>query len=461
MKSRMSVCVWIVFVSAGCGVEHYRAETVLKSDGRVDRSIWQSSLSDEHRKLWPEVQTGVHDKQLDWEWIDAMPRGGEAEAKANGKASNHKDKYVFAHGEFASLEQVPEHYRKSMEGDEPSATLRRKSEREDLIFLTEHRWTETLTDVVKLEDIPAARRELIELLVPVIVETLRQELDTDYDISAVETFMRDEGAKWLEELVSLYVDLSVRNSSRWTEDKELKHEAEMRLAAVNRQHGLKSMDSGDIHQFGISKIRAVIKRRDGRPLDDRIAKEILRWLMNESEQEGDPENRFKQSFERVIKSRFDSKEAFEKQTHLCLVRIFGMHHPLQTPQHFNYRLTMPGIVVETNGLLLDKHRVRWRFSAAQAFPFGFAMRCRSLEPNEANQRAVFGEVLLMSSDRCEKLVRLLRAQPDWRETLQQCVAQKSKQPLLDLRRQVLNRKDVDERFKLEALESLLLPEQKK
>lgn len=78
-------------------------------------------------------------------------------------------------------------------------------------------------------------------------------------------------------------------------------------------------------------------------------------------------------------------------------------------------------------------------------------------PNESNQRAVFGDVLLKTRDRCEKFTRLLKAKPDWRETLRQCVTQKSKLPLLDLRREVLGCKDVDDRFKMEALAALLLP----
>lgn len=451
MTSRIAACLWIVVVSAGCSVEHFRAETVLKSDGRVERAIWQSSLSEEQQKLWPEVKVGEPGKRLDWDWGDVLPRGGEAKPKA----PNAKDGYVFARGEFAAAEQIPEHYRKQEGDDGPATTLRRKVERDDLIFLTEHRWEETLNDIVKLEDIPAARRELIDLLVPVAVETLREVLNADHDVSAAETLLRDEGARWLEELVALYLDLSLRSSTRWMVDKELKREAESRLEAINRRHGLKSLESDAIRQFGIAKIRQVIKRRDGKPLDDRLPDEILRWLLNEAEEKDDPENRFKQTVQSVIQIKHGSKEAFEKQFSLSLVRMVGLFHPLQTKQHFDDRLTMPGFVVETNGELLSENHVRWRFEASQAFPFGYAMRCRSLEPNEVNQRIVFGKVLLKSHDQCEKFSRLLKAKPEWRETLQKCVSEKSKQPLLDLRREMLDKNDVDEQFKMKALAELL------
>ncbi len=451
MAPRIAVWLWIVVVSSGCSVEHFRAETVLKSDGRIERAIWQSSLNEEQQKLWPEVKVGEPGKRLDWDWGDALPRGGEAKPKA----PNAKDGYVFARGEFASAEQIPEHYRKQEHEDGPTATLRRKVERDDLIFLTEHRWEESINDIVKLEDIPAARRELVDLLVPVAVETLKEVLEPDHDVTAAETLLRDEGARWLEELVALYLDLSLRSSTRWMVDKELKREAESRLEAINRRHGLKSIESDAIRRFGIAKIRQVIKRRDGKPLDDRLPEEILHWLLNEAEEQDDPENRFKQTVQSVIQTKHGSKEAFQKQVYSCVVRMVGLFHPLQTKQHFDDRLTMPGFVIETNGELLSENRVRWRFDAAQAFPFGYAMRCRSLEPNEVNQRIVFGNVLLKTHDQCEKFARLLKAKPEWRETLQKCVAEKSKRPLLDLRREVLDNNDVDERFKFNALALLL------
>ena len=52
MSSRVFACLWLVVVSSGCSVEHYRAETELFFDGSVDRSIWQP-LDEQQRKRWP------------------------------------------------------------------------------------------------------------------------------------------------------------------------------------------------------------------------------------------------------------------------------------------------------------------------------------------------------------------------------------------------------------------------
>ena len=442
-----AACLCVVFASGCVSAEHFRAETLLRSDGSVDRAIWQPRDKAQHEH-WDEVRSGVRDERLQselWEVVDnSQPKGPD------GKTAKPQDYYTSARGRFASAEKIPEHYRKEAPKGLPASILKRKVERDDFVFVTEHRWEETLTDCVHLDDIPAARRELVDLAVPIIVESLSSELGTDYDVSEVERWLRDEGATWFDELTALFIDLVMRKL--WPANPH--KEAEQRLIAVNRRHGLENLDRKTVEHFAESKVKRLVKRRDGQMLDEKLVAEIVRWITFQSEELGQPKNRFSQSAERFIKAKYQSDDVFQEQAHSRVARILGLHHPvIFTRQEFDYRLTVPGFVVETTGELTTDNRVRWRFDAGQAFPFGYAMRCRSLQPNEASQRAVFNDVILKSRNDCERLVRLLKAKPEWRETLATCVTEKSRQPLLDLRKKIRN--DLKARLQFEDLESLL------
>ncbi len=306
-----------------------------------------------------------------------------------------------------------------------------------------------------MEDIPAARRSLVDLVVPIVVEALRQELGPDYDMSAVEPWLRDEGATWFDELSALYIDLAARNMLPWHPDKAKKEHAEQRLAAVNARHGLANLENDTVERFLKDKIQQLIKRRDGRPLEDKLVVEIFRWIVSESTPDDESQNRFTRRGLEIIQSKYQSLDTFKDQIGVRLARIAGVHHLFSGHQKFDYRQTMPGFVVETTGVLSSENQVRWHFDAAQAFPFGYPMRCRSLQPNEASQRAVFNDVLLKTQNDCERLVLLLKAKPEWRETLKTCATEKSRQPLFDLRKKVRKRNDFKERLQFDDLESLL------
>lgn len=451
MWNRPVAGLWLTALLCGCSVEHFRAETELFSDGSVDRSIWQP-LDETQRKQWPTVAQGMQDERLQTELWGAFDFNRPK--RKDGKPANPKDDGVSARGKFASVKEIPEHYRKEASPGPPAATLQRKVEREDFVFVTEHRWEETLTDCVKLEEIPAARRALIDFVIPLFVETLRQELEPDCDVSALEPWLRDEGATWLDELISLYIDLSLRAGPSWVQDKSAKTQAEQRFQAINARHGLKSFDNEAIDRFVLDKAKQLIKQKDGTSMTEKLAAELASAISN-SDSPQTP-NRFERRSKKLITDKYSSEEIFQKQLHARLVPLIGLHSPFQfAPQEFDYRLIVPGFIVESNGELTSANRVRWRFAAAEAFPFGYSMRSRSLQSNDDIQRTILNDVPLKTGHDCERLVRLLRAKPEWLRVLQACVEQKSRQPLLDLRTRVLRRNDFTERLQFDDIGSLL------
>jgi hypothetical protein len=89
--------------------------------------------------------------------------------------------------------------------------------------------------------------------------------------------------------------------------------------------------------------------------------------------------------------------------------------------------------VESNGQILAANRVRWQFEGREAYPFGFTMECRSLDPDPEAQKLLTGTPL---ADR-EAMLRFA-ALVDGHEgllgTLRECRRRKTLKPLTDYRK---------------------------
>ncbi len=429
---RLQAVVLSVLLSCvGCSAEYFRAETELKSDGQVTRVICQPTLREDQRPGW-DVRFVEFNDELESEDRSLDQMKLKVVKPPNPRKDDGRNRYILARGEFPSVDKIATHYQRSVDDKGPAAKLQPRLERHNFVFVTEQVWEETLTDIVRLDDIPAARRELVELIVPLFLKVLRHELGNAHDLTAVNDWLRDEGAKWFEELVWLYVDLSIRHGCHWPLEGEAKQLAESRLNEINRRHGLTGLEQEDLRKFMTETLRRLVKTKEGKPLSDELIAKVLRATkLEELADENVPD-----PIERVIVEEFGSEEAFQKRLAAFVVRIVGVHHPLQAPQQFDFRLKVPGFIAETNGKLLPGCQVHWRFTATEAYPFGHVMRCRSLEPNTVEQEAAFGKVVIATPEGCQKFVSLVKSSSDWLEPLRECVEQKSRKPLIDLRNQV-------------------------
>src|SRR5205823_3007242 len=160
---------------SGC-LQVYRAETTVHANGRVERSIYQP-LSETpeaaHRpERWHATTYPPPPADLEKEgWVGPISQWPVRPPK-NGNS------YFAAWGAFPSVRDIPDHV--VIKADEapglPEGRLVREHERRDYVFAVEHRWRETLTDAVRLDDLRKARAELAELLIgfwsDVITESL-------------------------------------------------------------------------------------------------------------------------------------------------------------------------------------------------------------------------------------------------------------------------------------------------
>ena len=70
--------------------------------------------------------------------------------------------YWIAGGHFKAANEIPDHvvFKLRKEYGVPAGKLERQYTRNDAVFVVEHRWRETLTDVVTLDGMRKAREEL-------------------------------------------------------------------------------------------------------------------------------------------------------------------------------------------------------------------------------------------------------------------------------------------------------------
>ncbi len=371
-------------VLPGCA-EYFWSETIVSSDGSIERWICQpkSALPGEAFSGWQTVkQVASYDDQSWPESFESLSPVADEEAS-----------YVAAQGRFTSVDEIPDHFVVPAPGGTKHGTLLRGNTRTDYGLFVEHAWTETLTDTFELTDMLRARRELAQLILE-NGEQLAELAYPDMDASRLFTWGRDEGVQWFEELV----DALVAASTQADRDEEVKR----RFREISARHGLDltgeagapPLDLDDeilgqrVRAFCGAKLLELLRDRQGRPLSEqRVAALLDELLPAESPSDGQPTRLQKLADEYVVQ-KYGSQERYSEQLLALGVRILGVHQMRLGSRDFRYVVQLPGLVVESTGRLIGEHRVQFDFAAADAFPFGYRMACRSLEPNESVQARV-------------------------------------------------------------------------
>lgn len=440
---------------AGCGEHHFRAETVLRPDGRVERTVYQPAefFPEQARTGWKTIrQTAEVRSDAFTGSIRDLPE------------SSQEPVYFVAWGTFGSPDAVPDHI--LFIGADPRKTsrLQRTAAVNRLGLVTEYIWRERLTDAVSLADMQFARREAAALAAD-FVETALRDGTLRYDISGLLLWLRTDAVAMLDETHGLFVEAMIR---REVEGEAGRHLAE-RLADAAAKYGLKfRTDDGKLvegneiddafDRFLVAKVRATVREPSGERIDEATARQLLEKLgitWDGSSLNWQPT----ESSQRAITARFGNDEAAKAKAAELATRLFGVHNAgiLMTPSRFHYEMTLPGSVVETTGERIAENRVVWRFDAAQAFPLGYDMNARSLAPNEAAQKALLGSVRLTTLEQLAEYSALVKRHDELANVMQKCVELASLKPLDEYTAEVARpgAGDVERLPPLEAMRKLL------
>lgn len=375
---------------AGCDPEFYRAETRLLPDGMIERAVYQplERTPDDVQKspAWAETH-GVRKAESTSD-REMSPRDLARRLEMPAGKPIKVPVYWIAAGQFAEAAAVPNHLVFKAPEGLPEGRLVRDLRRVDRGLVTEWTWTETLTDCVTLADHRAARNEVVDMAATILLASCAETWGPEYNLKEFEDWLRGDVAVCFHELCDALLELGLNKHKH----KSPGDENWILLAEILKRHGLDMFDADHkllkspqadqrIKQFVSDKLRLLVRDKQGRPLSNEHIRDVGRLLPPNDAQQ----SRLGQSAERVAHASHGGKEQFEEQVNRLGSRLFGLYcwPILGNPQSFDYRMEVPGIVLETNAGLVAEGKLRWKFEASDAFPLGYVMRAVVAVPNTA------------------------------------------------------------------------------
>jgi hypothetical protein len=209
-----------------------------------------------------------------------------------------------------------------------------------------------------------------------------------------------------------------------------------------------------LRDFAIGKICQTVRyKKDGKLVG---RKTVEGWLADLDKKSGNKGNALEQSIDKVIVRKFSGEKQFHDQTARLLVRIVGLHgFPILRGDQFDYSLTLPGEVVETNGQVMSANKLRWQFDGSDAYPLGYVMECRSVLPELEAQENLLQNQPLSDRDMMLQFVALIADREPLRQALFECRKQKKMTPLYDYQRVTTGSDQEEERRATRRLLRLL------
>jgi hypothetical protein len=448
--SLLAGCLAVV----GCRQEHF-CDTVVRSDGSIQRTVAEPFEMLSNRvwdpKRWDQVTYASGPDEIKrWGWPNAIkqlprrqPRGG--------------NDYVVARVDVRSVLELPEHLiMKPPEGiDVPAGRLVRAYARTDCGFVVEHRWSETLTDCVNEGDMKQARGELADLAIRLAHETFQEVYGDRYDATRLVHWLKSEGTACFYEITDVMFDRALARDNAAREAKLLTLWERRGLVLKKDGRFLKGPEVSErLGQLAEELLLRTLRTKDGKPLDREAVKQIIAAITNPSSATDSPMT-MQQAFETKVVKRYGGSEALQLRLLALLVRVVGLYQFPFGRAGFDAIVSVPGVVVETNGQTMAANRVRWQFDAAEAYPFGFTMSCRSLEPDEAMIKQL-GVRPFADRAAMKRYVELVSPHEGLRAALVKCRQAQRLDPLTDFAATIAGKPEASkERAALAELRALL------
>ena len=434
MKTSHRCLVVCLVVLAGCKVGYFHTETTLLPDGSIDRAILQPKVGTPEAVQEPAV----------WDragWTTEKSFTDFQSGIRELRLANASNDYFAAWVKSESPNSLPDHFVKTAVDESFVSHFERRFQRRDLGLLIEFTWEETLTDVVTLEGFRAAREEIIEWLCRIAELTLAGTLDEEHDTSKLLVWLRNEGAAFVIDVTDTVYDFA-RAEARTLPDDVRSDDLKRRVIELCERHGFGELfdEAGEFQDNRFPKIAAEIIRRtvvrkDGEIIDENVIQGLLEAIgMADKGRKSPVAGSLEKEWKRVVDKHEGGQEAFEKRLKNLVARIQGVHGgviPVST-ETFRFVMDFPGVVVQTNGVLLSDNRVRWQFRSSDAWPSGLTMAGRALLDDSGSieelarwRQTLNRESLVRVHDLLTNDARLVNA-------LKKCRSEANLIPLLDL-----------------------------
>lgn len=355
-----------------------------------------------------------------------------------------EDKLFVAWGRFDSVEDVPDHFVLKTADATREARLSRRFRHNDYGFVQEYLWEETATEIVTVADMKEARREYADFWRRTIFAFCEEYFGDDYDCTGIDEWLRNEADDWHEAFIDLEFDHKARKTRRFLALDFGDDEAHnLAFIALCKRYGLDlTGENGAIteseilepalHEFLRETLLNTLRTRNGEKVDPAILKQFLDDLAGKkTEQPAEKEEKASAAdlaWERASQRVFASEGLTEENRRSLEQRLNGIQGGT-----FRFTMTVPGIVVETSGTLLDDNRVRWEFGGDEAFPYGFPMAVRSLDADRYLQSRILSAAPLTEREALLQFVNLAAGDQQLAKALRQCAEEESVEPLKAMR----------------------------
>ena len=293
-----------------------------------------------------------------------------------------QDKVLFA-AIFDSFEEIPNDMLRNTPGTNAKAGNLMSFRVMDLVLFVLADFDETLTDiVVSQEDGQAALNELLQLIVPEVMLVLNAKYGTKYDLSRLESWLKNDLPAKLRRLYAGAWAIHSAKRSGVTSPGEM-FEYYMFLKAEAHREGLELADLGtpDLQQENIRRLKEygtklaeqlVTPRQGG----SQSGKEMLASIGIDD---------LIASVQKAITARHGSVNAFIGKIAGIVPRAFGAYLtgtalPMyMVPETtYQYRLRLPGQVIQTNGVREINGDLIWSFADRDLAFTGQSMWARSI-----------------------------------------------------------------------------------
>ncbi|MES2793389.1 MAG: hypothetical protein V4719_27505 [Planctomycetota bacterium] len=400
MRAFQVICAVLLCLCApGCETEHFRAETQLLPDGSLERSIFQPAIRTpkkaQRAALWKEILP-VRKMQTPEQERLALNELRQQLLPDFSSREKSETPYLFAQGQFADAAAIPNYVTFEAPQGMSDGHLERKLERRNRALVTEWVWEERLTDVVTLADQRIARNEVAELAVTILIAACGDAWGPEYDLKNFEQWLRQDLVACFQELCDANLQLGLKKNKTPADDENLFVQG----AKAVQRYGLNLFDEQQnilhkgpeieqrVQAFIFETLKRLVRDKQDQPLTDERLQDVVNFLFQKGQAnaaEAKIETQLGAALTRAINAKFGTREKFNEHFNLLCTRMFGLYGwpVLHQGRLFDYRLEVPGFVVETNGILIGNRTLRWKFQAIEAFPLGYTMRAVVAVPNLA------------------------------------------------------------------------------
>lgn len=419
---------FLAAVTPGCApYAAFEVETAIQPDGSCVRTFVQPKgefLPDESSKPeWNARWRSVTDTDMP---ASAVPPDLSSAPASSAfgfsiQVEPNKRSYFKARGTFSSPQQIPAHYRYA-DAKCPEAgvsELVRSFERTNYGFLVEYAWREKITNMVTLPSYLKGRDELLDLVIPTFIEGLEKEFGQDFDLTGLSDFIRKDGRRFLDDAALTFYDLRARLKLD-RDGSTLERDFSAQIAQAAKRAGLDLFDERGTpldsnseeaqrrtRAFGRRVLTQCVKHKDGRALSPAELDALI---------QGKPADTHSQKANddvwNAIQRRMKQDKVFEKRIRTAFLRVTGVYGPLDFPfmtagPVYEFVLSLPGELVETNGTRMSQGKTRWKLCSFMVFPDGYEMNARSVAIDRETQRKTLGRVVIDDTEGALEFMNLV------------------------------------------------------